>query len=108
MSAGSGDMWKLDKDDLQVEAVEDDEWAYEHPLIPRFEPELKEIDEAQTAQDLAKLDRTLKRVHPKFQFVEEQSPDADMQALIQSLMPKTLRLNGPLTAVRPRPGYPGD
>lgn len=116
MSEGSGELWNsFGVDEVKRDVHYDihevtDEWAYENPLIPRFEPEpaVELIDKEYALMELEKLDQTLKRVHPKLQFVQEQNPETDFQATIQSLIPKTLRLNGQLSSVRPMPVYPGD
>jgi len=118
MSEGSGELWNsggaaddvADRNPRALDNVKVDEWAYENPLIPRFEPEpaVEKMDEEFARMELEKLDQTLKRVHPKLQFAQEQSPEIDLQATIQSMLPKTLRLNGQLSSVRPMPVYPGD
>jgi len=116
MSEGSGEMWNswnvdpVKRDPQVLHVGNADEWDYENPLIPRFEPEpaVEKMDKEYALMELEKLDQTLKRVHPKLQLVQEQSPETDFMATVQSMLPKTLRLNGQLSSVRPMPVYPGD
>jgi hypothetical protein len=116
MSEGEGELWNsLDVTDVpkhNPHALDDksDEWEYENPLIPRFEPEpaVEKIDKEYARMELEKLDQTLKRVYPKLQFAQEKTPELELKETIQSMMPKTLRLNGQLSSMRPMPVHPGD
>lgn len=117
MSEGEGELWNswgvtdAVKHDPHVLVDSSEEWDYENPLIPRFEPEpaVEKIDKEHARLELEKLDETLRRVHPKLQFAQEKTPELELKETIQSMMPKTLRLNGQLSSMRPVPPvHPGD